>query len=64
MAKGKPARLFAVDLKKFGEVTRDRARAIFIKIALELDERVVMDTPVLTGSRITSYNVCYTKLLR
>jgi len=49
MAKGKPARLFAIDLKKFGEVTRGRAQAIFIKIALELDQRVVMDTPVLTG---------------
>lgn len=49
MSRGMSAREFAIDLKKFGEVTREQARLIFRKIALELDARIVLSTPVDTG---------------
>lgn len=49
MPKGKSAREFALDLKKFGEVTAEEARVIFQKIALDLDARIVLGTPVDTG---------------
>ena len=49
MPKGKSARQFAIDLEKFGEVTREQAKVIFQKIALDLDQRVVLATPVDTG---------------
>lgn len=49
MSRGMSAREFAIDLKKFGKVTRDQARMIFQKIALDLDSRVVLSTPVDTG---------------
>lgn len=49
MPRGKSAREFAIDLRKFGKVTRDQASIIFRKIALELDQRVVLGTPVDTG---------------
>jgi len=49
MPRGKSAREFAIDLRKFGEVTDEQASIIFRKIALELDQRVVMSTPVDVG---------------
>lgn len=49
MPRGMSAREFAIDLKKFGEVTQDQARLIFRKIALDLDARIVLGTPVDTG---------------
>jgi hypothetical protein len=47
--RGKSAREFAIDLRKFGVVTREQATIIFRKIALDLDTRVVLGTPVDTG---------------
>lgn len=47
--RGKSAREFAIDLNKFGKVTREQATMIFRKIALDLDTRVVLGTPVDTG---------------
>lgn len=49
MPKGVSAREFALDLKKFGRVTREQATLIFRKIIIDLDTRVVLDTPVDTG---------------
>lgn len=49
MPRGLTPRAFALDLKKFGEVTRKQATLIFRKIALDLDTRVVLDTPVDEG---------------
>lgn len=49
MIRGKSARNFAIDLRKFGEVTWDKATIIFRKITLELDQRVVLSTPVDIG---------------
>lgn len=49
MPAGKSAREFAIDLKKFGEVTQKQAQVIFRKIGLELDSSVVYGTPVDTG---------------
>jgi hypothetical protein len=49
MPRGVSARNFALDLKKFGEVTREQAKIIFRKISLELDARIVLSTPVDTG---------------
>lgn len=49
MARGKSAREFAIDLKRFGKVTRNQAELIFRKIAIDLDSRVVLSTPVDTG---------------
>lgn len=49
MPRGKSARQFALDLKRFGAVARGDAEIIFKKIALELDQRVVLMTPVDTG---------------
>lgn len=49
MPKGLSPREFAIDLKKFGKVTREQARMIFQKIALDLDSRIVLGTPVDTG---------------
>ena len=49
MSKGVSAREFAVDLKKFGEVTEDQATTIFRKIAIDLDSRIVLGTPVDQG---------------
>lgn len=49
MPRGKSAREFAIDLKQFGKVTRRQASVIFRKIALELDSRIVLGTPVDTG---------------
>ena len=50
MAKGKSARRFNLDLKKFGETTVKQAEQIFRKIALDLDTSVVLDTPVDEGT--------------
>lgn len=49
MPRGKSAREFALDLKKFGKVTRVQAETIFRKVAFELDYAVVLGTPVDTG---------------
>jgi len=49
MPKGLSPRQFALDLKKFGKVTRDQARLIFQKIVLDLDTRIVLGTPVDEG---------------
>lgn len=49
MPRGMSARDFAIDLKKFGEITREQGRVIFRKIALDLDARIVLGTPVDTG---------------
>jgi len=43
------AREFAIDLKKFGRVTREQAQMIVRKIIIDLDTRVVLSTPVDTG---------------
>ena len=47
--RGLSAREFALDLKKFGNVTREKATIIFQKIAIELDTAVVLGTPVDEG---------------
>lgn len=49
MPRGLTPRAFALDLKKFGQVTRQQARVIFQKIALDLDTAVVLATPVDEG---------------
>jgi hypothetical protein len=49
MIRGKSARDFAIDLRKFGDVTWEKATIIFRKITLELDQRVVLSTPVDIG---------------
>lgn len=49
MLRGVSARQFALELKRFGEVTERQARLIFQKIIIELDTRVVLGTPVDTG---------------
>ena len=46
---------FALDLKKFGELTEERATKAFRKIVLDLDRRIVMDTPVDTGRAINNW---------
>ena len=45
----KNALKFKASLKKFGQQTRDNAEIIFKKIAFDLDQAVVLDTPVDTG---------------
>jgi len=50
MAKGLTPRQFALDLKNFGLVTRRQARVIFQKIAIDLDSRIVLGTPVDEGT--------------
>jgi hypothetical protein len=47
--RGKSAREFSIDLKKFGKVTHAQAEQIFRRIALELDQLVVLGTPVDLG---------------
>lgn len=49
MPRGLSAREFAIDLKKFGTVTREQASTIFRKIIFDLDTRIVLSTPVDTG---------------
>lgn len=49
MPRGLSAREFAIDLKKFGTVTREQATMIFKKIVFDLDTRIVLGTPVDTG---------------
>lgn len=49
MARGKSAREFAIDLREFGELTKKEAETIFQKIAIDLDARIVLRTPVDTG---------------
>ena len=49
MPRGVSPRQFALDLKKFGEVTREQAKVIFQKITIDLDTRVVLGTPVDVG---------------
>lgn len=49
MPRGLSPRQFALDLKKFGKVTREQAKVIFQKIAIDLDTRVVLGTPVDEG---------------
>jgi hypothetical protein len=49
MGVGKSAREFSIDLKKFGEVTEEKAQTIFRKIGIDLDSAIVLDTPVDTG---------------
>lgn len=49
MARGMSPRMFALDLKKFGKVTREQAKVIFQKITIDLDTRVVLGTPVDEG---------------
>lgn len=49
MPRGKSAREFAIDLKRFGKVTREQAQMIFRKIIIDLDTRVVLGTPVDEG---------------
>jgi hypothetical protein len=43
------AREFALDLRRFGDLTEEKATMIFRKIALDLDTRIVLSTPVDTG---------------
>jgi len=50
MAKGLTPRQFALDLKNFGLVTHRQARVIFQKIAIDLDSRIVLGTPVDEGT--------------
>lgn len=49
MPRGKSAREFAIDLTRFGEAARLQGNVILRKIAIDLDTRVVLDTPVDTG---------------
>lgn len=49
MPRGVSAREFAIDLKRFGTVTREQANTIFRKIIFDLDTRIVLSTPVDTG---------------
>lgn len=49
MPRGLTPREFAIDLKRFGRVTREQAQTIFQKIAIDLDTRVVLGTPVDEG---------------
>lgn len=49
MPRGLTPSNFALDLKKFGSVTREEATTIFHKIAIDLDTRVVLGTPVDEG---------------
>lgn len=49
MPRGVSPRQFAIDLRRFGEVTREQARTIFQKIVLDLDTAVVLGTPVDEG---------------
>lgn len=49
MPKGMSARNFAIDLTKFGDVTDKQALMIFQEIAIELDTRIVLGTPVDEG---------------
>ncbi|ARB06112.1 tail completion or Neck1 protein [Dinoroseobacter phage vB_DshS-R5C] len=49
MPRGLSAREFAIDLKRFGKVTEEQATLIFQKIAIDLDTRVVLGTPVDSG---------------
>lgn len=49
MPRGKSAREFAIDLRRFGELTEEKATLIFRKIALDLDRAIVLSTPVDTG---------------
>jgi len=50
MPRGLSPRAFALDLKKFGKVTREEAKVIFQKITIDLDSRVVLQTPVDEGT--------------
>lgn len=47
--KSKGARQFSIDLNKFKLKNREMATTVFRKIALDLDQSVVLDTPVDTG---------------
>jgi hypothetical protein len=49
VANGFSATEFALDLKVFGKVTEEEALLIIRKITLELDQAVVLATPVDTG---------------
>lgn len=49
MGKGLSPSEFALDLKKFGNVTQEQATTIFRKITLDLDSAVVLSTPVDEG---------------
>ena len=49
MPRGLSPREFAIDLAKFGKVTREQAKTIFQKITIDLDTRVVLGTPVDEG---------------
>uniref|UniRef100_A0AAU7VGW7 Virion structural protein n=1 Tax=Dinoroseobacter phage vB_DshS_R26L TaxID=3161158 RepID=A0AAU7VGW7_9CAUD len=49
MPRGLSPREFAIDLRRFGEVTREQATVIFQKIVLDLDTAIVLGTPVDTG---------------
>lgn len=49
MPRGLTPRQFAIDLRRFGDVTRDQAKLIFQKIVLELDTAIVLGTPVDEG---------------
>lgn len=45
----KSAREFTLDLKKFGKFSVKKATVLFRKVALDLDSRIVLATPVDTG---------------
>tara|TARA_R110000850_G_scaffold65363_5_gene146311 strand:- start:519 stop:932 length:414 start_codon:yes stop_codon:yes gene_type:complete len=49
MARGLSPSKFALSLTAFGKVTREQATVIFQKIAIDLDARVVLSTPVDEG---------------
>ena len=49
MPRGLSPRNFAIDLKKFGDVTREQALTIFQKIVIDLDSAIVLSTPVDEG---------------
>lgn len=48
---------FALDLSKFKEKTENRSKAVFQKLALDIDRGVVLSTPVDTGRARGGWNV-------
>lgn len=48
---------FFLDLRKFGAKTKKQAELIFRKVVLDLDQRVVLGTPVDKGTARANWNV-------
>ena len=49
MPRGLTPSQFAIDLRRFGDATRDQAKMIFQKIVIDLDSAIVLGTPVDEG---------------